>query len=75
MCWTVLKTVEVPQLRFVIVVVDITVAAQRQLPVWVFTAVNMQRQASAIWVSILCRKRKIFHRCSFWTSAACAETS
>ena len=52
---TLQKTVEVPQLRFVVVVIDIPVATQRQLPVWGFTAVNMQRQVPAVLVRKLAR--------------------
>ena len=47
-CAALQKTVEVPQLRLVVVVVDIPVATQRQLPVWGFTAVNVQRQVPAV---------------------------
>ena len=46
-------------LRFVVVVVHIPVAAQRPG----FTAVNMQRQVSAVCNGKQCRKPQIFHSC------------
>ena len=48
---TVQITVVVPQLQSIEVAVDISVVAQRQLPVVLFTAVNMQRQVPGVWAT------------------------
>ena len=48
MVQTVQRTVVVPQLQSIDVAVDISVVARRQLPVWLFAAVNMQRQVPAV---------------------------
>ena len=47
-CAALQKTVEVQQLWLEVVVVDIPVATQTQLPVWEFTSVTMQRQVPAV---------------------------
>ena len=66
MVLTVQITVVVPQLQSFDVAVDISVVAQRQLPVWEFTAVNMQRKVPAVLGELLVQKKQIFHRCSSW---------
>ena len=48
MVLTVQITVVVPQLQSTDVAVDISVVAQRQLPISLFTAVNMQRQVPTV---------------------------
>ena len=60
-----LKTVEVPQLRFAVLVVDFPGVAQRQPSVSLFIAVNMQRQVPAVWVSTLYQKTEDFPQVQF----------
>ena len=75
MVLTVQVTVVVPQLQSIGVAVDISVVAQRKLPVSLFTVVNMQRQVPAVWVSTLCRQMQIFHRCSFCPTSSGRQES